>query len=189
VISATNRKVPCRLISLHSLKSHFVQNLVILPNPLPTLAPLLPLCPRRIFLALKFAQNRCYSNKACASLSGLAREIGCCERTLGDALESCSWVGKTPAGILTVWSSANCAVVRGDGDGDYSPAPCSTTTGTFLDSVTAEHTIEIEIRRLAAVVRRSLVEIQPRSAHQLLLRLLGSQPCGHHRVFLPRAAG
>ncbi|KAF5313787.1 hypothetical protein D9619_013705 [Psilocybe cf. subviscida] len=55
-----------------------------LPSPL--------LCPRRAFLASlilasKFFQDKCYSNRAWAKLSGLpAREIGRCERALGEAL-------------------------------------------------------------------------------------------------------
>lgn len=70
--------------------------------PLPDLpSPLL--CPRRTFLAClilasKFMQDRCYSNRAWAKLSGLPpREIGRCERALGEALEWRLWVGKLPA--------------------------------------------------------------------------------------------
>jgi len=63
-----------------------------LPSPL--------LCPRRTFLASlilasKFSQDKCYSNRAWAKLSGLPpREIGRCERTLGQALDWRLWVGK-----------------------------------------------------------------------------------------------
>jgi len=43
-------------------------------------------------------QDRCYSNRAWAKLSGLPpREIGRCERALGEALEWRLWVGKLPA--------------------------------------------------------------------------------------------
>lgn len=70
--------------------------------PLPSLpSPLL--CPRRTFLASlilasKFMQDRCYSNRAWAKLSGLPpREIGRCERALGEALDWRLWVGKLPA--------------------------------------------------------------------------------------------
>ncbi|KIJ18938.1 hypothetical protein PAXINDRAFT_166854 [Paxillus involutus ATCC 200175] len=69
--------------------------LPLLPSPL--------LCPRRTFLASlilasKFMQDRCYSNRAWAKLSGLPpREIGRCERALGEALEWRLWVGKLPA--------------------------------------------------------------------------------------------
>ncbi|KAF9469900.1 hypothetical protein BDZ94DRAFT_39116 [Collybia nuda] len=71
------------------------------PSPLPLLpSPLL--CPRRAFLASlilasKFTQDKCYSNRAWAKLSGLPpREIGRCERALGEALEWRLWVGKLP---------------------------------------------------------------------------------------------
>lgn len=74
--------------------------------PLPPLpSPLL--CPRRTFLASlilasKFVQDRCYSNRAWAKLSGLPpREIGRCERALGEALEWRLWVGKLPAAQST----------------------------------------------------------------------------------------
>ena len=70
--------------------------------PLPPLpSPLL--CPRRAFLAAlilasKFTQDKCYSNRAWAKLSGLPpREIGRCERALGAALDWRLWVGKTAA--------------------------------------------------------------------------------------------
>jgi len=61
------------------------------------------LCPRRTFLASlilasKFMQDKCYSNRAWSKLSGFpARELSCCERALGDALNWRLWVGKTPA--------------------------------------------------------------------------------------------
>ncbi|PAV18544.1 g1 s-specific cyclin [Pyrrhoderma noxium] len=75
------------------------------PKPTTPL-PLLPsplLCPRRTFLAAlilasKFLQDRCYSNRAWAKLSGLSpREVGRCERALGEALEWRLWVGKSCA--------------------------------------------------------------------------------------------
>ena len=68
----------------------------LLPAKLPS--PLL--CPRRTFLAAlilasKFSQDKCYSNRAWAKLSGLPpREIGRCERVLGIALDWRLWVGK-----------------------------------------------------------------------------------------------
>ncbi|KAF7315456.1 hypothetical protein MIND_00060500 [Mycena indigotica] len=71
------------------------ESFALLPSPL--------LCPRRAFLASlilasKFTQDKCYSNRAWAKLSGLpAKEIGRCERALGDALDWRLWVGKTPA--------------------------------------------------------------------------------------------
>ncbi|EIW83131.1 hypothetical protein CONPUDRAFT_143136 [Coniophora puteana RWD-64-598 SS2] len=76
------------------------------PPPLPPLpSPLL--CPRRAFLAAlilasKFMQDRCFSNRAWAKLSGLPpREIGRCERALGEALDWRLWVGKLPAAQTT----------------------------------------------------------------------------------------
>lgn len=74
-------------------------------SSLPPLSPLPSplLCPRRTFLASlilasKFMQDRCYSNRAWAKLSGLPpREIGRCERALGAALDWRLWVGKLPA--------------------------------------------------------------------------------------------
>ncbi|KAH8114888.1 hypothetical protein DFH11DRAFT_1497074, partial [Phellopilus nigrolimitatus] len=52
--------------------------------------------------ASKFLQDRCYSNRAWAKLSGLPlREISSCERALGDALEWRLWVGKAAFGFAT----------------------------------------------------------------------------------------
>ncbi len=68
-----------------------------LPSPL--------LCPRRTFLAAlilasKFSQDKCYSNRAWAKLSGLPpREIGRCERALGQALDWRLWVGKKSSSL------------------------------------------------------------------------------------------
>jgi len=86
-----------------------------LSGDLPSLPPLPSplLCPRRAFLASlilasKFMQDKCYSNRAWAKLAGLpAREIGRCERALGEALEWRLWVGKMPAyGVLSRSQSA-----------------------------------------------------------------------------------
>ncbi|KAI0329431.1 hypothetical protein GY45DRAFT_1229632, partial [Cubamyces sp. BRFM 1775] len=55
-------------------------------------------CPRRTFLAClilasKFMQDRSYSNRAWAKLAGLPpREIGRCERAVGEALQWRLWV-------------------------------------------------------------------------------------------------
>ncbi|KAF8954724.1 hypothetical protein BDZ97DRAFT_1588381, partial [Flammula alnicola] len=55
-------------------------------------------CPRNTFLASlilasKFFQDKCYSNRPWAKLSVLPpREIGRCERALGQALEWSFWV-------------------------------------------------------------------------------------------------
>ncbi|KAH8107307.1 hypothetical protein DFH11DRAFT_1517899, partial [Phellopilus nigrolimitatus] len=52
--------------------------------------------------ASKFLQDRCYSNRAWAKLSGLPlREISSCERAFGDALEWRLWVGKAAFGFAT----------------------------------------------------------------------------------------
>ena len=78
-----------------SASSEDLPSLPPLPSPL--------LCPRRTFLASlilasKFMQDKCYSNRAWAKLAGLpAREIGRCERALGEALGWRLWVGKMPA--------------------------------------------------------------------------------------------
>lgn len=74
-------------------------------EPLPPL-PDLPsplLCPRRSFLAAlilatKCIQDQCCSNRHWAKLSGLEpREVGRCERALGEALDWRLWVGKPPS--------------------------------------------------------------------------------------------
>ena len=75
-----------------SQDSELVSPEPLIPSPL--------LCPRRTFLASlilasKFLQDRCCSNRAWAKLSGLSpREVGRCEKALGDALEWRLWVGK-----------------------------------------------------------------------------------------------
>jgi len=115
--------------TMNGLKSHLVQNLTkkskAPSDPSPPLAPLPSplLCPRRTFLASlilasKFTHDRCYSNKAWAKLSALPpREIGHCERALGDALEWRLWVGKSPASSsLAPPSNNNRAVVRSKSD-------------------------------------------------------------------------
>lgn len=69
------------------------------PFPLPALPSAL-LCPRRAFmgalvLSAKFVQDKAYSNRAWAKLCGLpAREVGRCERAVGDALDWRLWVGR-----------------------------------------------------------------------------------------------
>ncbi|KAI5900075.1 uncharacterized protein SCHCODRAFT_02606907 [Schizophyllum commune H4-8] len=63
-------------------------------------APSPLLCPRRTFLAAlvlahKFILEKCYSNRAWAKIAGLPpREVGRCERALGEALDWRLWVGK-----------------------------------------------------------------------------------------------
>ncbi|KAF4620755.1 hypothetical protein D9613_000402 [Agrocybe pediades] len=69
-------------------------------TPTPASLPSPLLCPRRAFLASlilasKFSQDKCYSNRAWAKLSGLPpREVGRCERALGQVLDWRLWVGK-----------------------------------------------------------------------------------------------
>lgn len=88
---------------------------VPLPSPL--------LCPRRTFLAClilasKFMQDRSYSNRAWAKLAGLPpREIGRCERALGNLLEWRLWVGKGPSPPSKA-SQGNRTVTRSRSDGD-----------------------------------------------------------------------
>jgi hypothetical protein len=116
--------------------------------PSPPLQPLPPLpspllCPRRAFLASlilasKFTQDKCYSNRAWAKLSGLPpREIGRCERALGDALEWRLWVGKLPTSSTSSSPSANGrAVVRSQSDGDLLSGSKSTSGWRALPSPT-----------------------------------------------------
>lgn len=106
-------------------------------TPLPPLpSPLL--CPRRAFLASlilasKFTQDKCYSNRAWAKLSGLpAREIGRCERALGEALEWRLWVGKTS---VTPASSQQRPVIRSQSEGSIGlPSTQARNTSTASSS-------------------------------------------------------
>jgi hypothetical protein len=90
---------PGRAAASKLRRSESLPSMVELPSPL--------LCPRRSFLAAlilasKFTQDKCYSNRAWAKLSGLSpREIGRCERALGEALEWRLWVGKLPVAPQT----------------------------------------------------------------------------------------
>ena len=105
--------------------------------PLPALpSPLC--CPRRTFLAClilasKFIQDRSYSNRAWAKLAGLPpREIGRCERALGEALEWRLWVGKLPTFSTTVEQShMGRILMRSRSDGDVlSPVDSCTRQST-----------------------------------------------------------
>ncbi|KAI0823650.1 hypothetical protein BC628DRAFT_1324518, partial [Trametes gibbosa] len=107
-------------------------------SPLPPL-PSLPsplCCPRRTFLAClilasKFIQDRSYSNRAWAKLAGLPpREIGRCERAVGEALEWRLWVGKLPTTSSSSGSSAR-VFSRTKSDGDLL-APASSPSCTSL---------------------------------------------------------
>jgi hypothetical protein len=109
-----------------------------LSEDLPSLPPLPSplLCPRRAFLASlilasKFMQDKCYSNRAWAKLAGLpAREIGRCERALGEALEWRLWVGKMPTfGVLSRSQSAGELFSSRASNGSIAPSDvrrCST---------------------------------------------------------------
>lgn len=93
------------------------QDAVLPPLP-PQPSPLL--CPRRTFLAClilasKFMQDRSYSNRAWAKLAGLPpREIGRCERAVGNVLEWRLWVGKDP----NAGSRHGRSLLRSRSDGD-----------------------------------------------------------------------
>ncbi|KAI0051915.1 hypothetical protein FA95DRAFT_1602396, partial [Auriscalpium vulgare] len=108
---------------------------------LPALPPLPSplLCPRRTFLASlilasKFTQDKCYSNRAWAKLAGLpAREIGRCERALGEALEWRLWVGKAPARRSPLVRSHSDADVLASGEQRLASFPTpGSTPGTSV---------------------------------------------------------
>ena len=116
---------------------------VIAKKPAPPLPPLprLPsplLCPRRTFLAClilasKFMQDRSYSNRAWAKLAGLPpREIGRCERALGEALEWRLWVGKGPASACApaISAGAHRAVTRCKSEANLEAATCDSSYKT-----------------------------------------------------------
>ncbi|CDO77329.1 hypothetical protein BN946_scf184775.g20 [Trametes cinnabarina] len=108
---------------------------------LPPLPPLpSPLCcPRRTFLAClilasKFMQDRSYSNRAWAKLAGLPpREIGRCERAVGEALEWRLWVGKLPTSPASPASSGMRSFGRTKSDGDL----LAGSTGTYASGSAA----------------------------------------------------
>lgn len=110
--------------------------------PLPPLPPLPSplLCPRRAFLASlilasKFMQDKCYSNRAWAKLSGLPpREIGRCERALGDALGWRLWVGKAPVVDSMAALTASRALARCRSDGSIGVASQPTSFFVSTDS-------------------------------------------------------
>ncbi|CAA7261674.1 unnamed protein product [Cyclocybe aegerita] len=97
-------------VDIQSTSSSLIVEPSIAEGPSSTLpSPLL--CPRRAFLASlilasKFSQDKCYSNRAWAKLSGLPpREIGRCERALGQALDWRLWVGKVASASVTPTST------------------------------------------------------------------------------------
>ncbi|KAI9442391.1 hypothetical protein H4582DRAFT_1928168 [Lactarius indigo] len=88
------------------------------PEDLPSLPPLPS--------PLLFMQDKCYSNRAWAKLAGLpAREIGRCERALGEALEWRLWVGKIPSQRLLPRSQSTGDLCSGRSSADA----FSTVTG------------------------------------------------------------
>ncbi|OJT09858.1 G1/S-specific cyclin pas1 [Trametes pubescens] len=124
--------------------------------PLPPLAPLpSPLCcPRRTFLAClilasKFMQDRSYSNRAWAKLAGLPpREIGRCERAVGEALEWCLWVGKLPSTATTGSESCNSRVFsRTRSDGDLLAASTRTCSSSSTAAWAASATAGMDAQR------------------------------------------
>jgi len=100
-------------------------------------------CPRRTFLAClilasKFMQDRSYSNRAWAKLAGLPpREIGRCERAVGEALGWRLWVGK---GIGPPVGNSGCAgrgVARTRSDGDLLKEVAAPAAAEWLSPATA----------------------------------------------------
>lgn len=140
-------------------------------NALPSLPPLPSplLCPRRTFLAAiilasKFMQDKSYSNKAWAKLSGLPpREIGRCERALGAALEWRLWVGKLPQ------PPAQHAVVRSQSVGELllgctapptsaaaaAPTPCTVPCTAPFNAAHARVAARANAHRLRSGLARS----------------------------------
>ncbi|TBU36729.1 hypothetical protein BD309DRAFT_995475 [Dichomitus squalens] len=117
-------------------------------SALPPLPPLpSPLCcPRRTFLAClilasKFIQDRSYSNRAWAKLAGLPpREIGRCERALGEALEWRLWVGKLPASSTATFGAIVGRTVsrtRSEGDVLYGSTRTCTPSSTAAWATTS----------------------------------------------------
>ena len=112
-----------------------------LPSPL--------LCPRRTFLASvilasKFSQDKCYSNRAWAKLSGLPpREIGRCERALGQALGWRLWVGKTSISSHTPCSTPPLKpIVRSQSEGSIL---IHSIPSQFLNQEDSQSSIEIPL--------------------------------------------
>ncbi|CCM01483.1 uncharacterized protein FIBRA_03537 [Fibroporia radiculosa] len=125
-------------------------------SPLPPLPPLPSplLCPRRTFLAClilasKFMQDRSYSNRAWAKLAGLPpREIGRCERALGDALEWRLWVGKN---LPTNCSHDGRSVVRSRSDGHLLPG-----MGAPPNIVSCESTSTLSVPRCGQLAQHAI---------------------------------
>ncbi|ESK96589.1 g1 s-specific cyclin [Moniliophthora roreri MCA 2997] len=131
-------------------------------NPLPPLpSPLL--CPRRAFLASlilasKFTQDKCYSNRAWAKLSGLPpREIGRCERALGDALEWRLWVGKSPSSSTASAqaSPATKPVTRCQSESNLRSSAAAASSSTFLAVANAAVPTKPLLARSGSGLRRA----------------------------------
>ncbi|KAF9051128.1 hypothetical protein BDZ89DRAFT_1057002 [Hymenopellis radicata] len=131
-------------------------------GPLPPLpSPLL--CPRRAFLASlilasKFMQDKCYSNRAWAKLSGLPpREISRCERALGDALGWRLWVGKTPVPDSTAAAAPPRAIVRSRSDSNLAKS----AQGAFLSSAeTSSPSSARLLRRCSTLPNNAFVNVE-----------------------------
>lgn len=84
-----------------------------------------------LVLATKFHQDRAYSNKAWAKLSGLpGKEVTRCENALGVALDWRLWVGRIPptaASLLGVDTPAPPQALGVDATSDATPAVASPT--------------------------------------------------------------
>ncbi|KAL1741394.1 hypothetical protein HDZ31DRAFT_76216, partial [Schizophyllum fasciatum] len=114
-----------------------------IPSPSAT-APSPLLCPRRTFLAAlvlahKFIMEKCYSNRAWAKIAGLPpREVGRCERALGEALDWRLWVGKGSATVEAAAEAESDKAVaaprRADARASSGPAPESCSLGFGLGS-------------------------------------------------------
>lgn len=109
VAEEENRKLARNSAKCKLRKPHVEPSFALpdLPSPL--------LCPRRtlmgaLVLAAKFVQDKCYSNRAWAKLCGLPpREVGRCERALGDALGWRLWVGRE---MLTAFGGSELKLER-----------------------------------------------------------------------------
>lgn len=144
-------------VPTHKINSAYLSPLPPLPSPL--------LCPRRAFLASlilasKFMQDRCYSNRAWAKLSGLPpREIGRCERALGEALEWRLWVGKLPAAQSTSGRPLTKCKSESDIDLSDNPRMVHTVLPTFGNALSPTGS---KIRRRATAPPGNLFMDGPR---------------------------
>ncbi|KAF8650433.1 hypothetical protein AX16_005236 [Volvariella volvacea WC 439] len=154
-----------------------------------SLSPLL--CPRRTFLASlilasKFMQDKCYSNRAWAKLSGLPpREISRCERALGEALEWRLWVGK-PVAIMTSPSTIQRPVARSQSAGSLTSQPLARTSP--VPSMLPQG---IPSQGLVAPLGRGLRRAHTQPVGQLctpLPAVVSQDGLDRHHVFVPEVA-